>query len=328
MDRLVHHKFAENEEINTQGRGLCRVVAILKTEHENGGYVKVDEENYDNNGYDFQDLLLQSNSTGEIIIGSQCRTYENDSGELSVCWGQGHYNLDMKELGMYLSTNYSTRNMLNNASVEFNPTWDFDDIIINRHSEEYELMPQNVFEIKCSGITLNDRFLFPRQRSYEDDVHIGLWARDLATDSVDAKWELVAYCKIDDKNVDITDIVWDRLSFKEKQFIDESFISYVRDTMKNFEHPEMAYSLLPSSMREIDGVMQGDAIIIKWGEQGYYPCFEGVTYTQEKIDSLNSKLGVSKAEAKTMEICSMQDCDWDSHYPKVLESMKEKGIER
>lgn len=319
MDKLIHHKFTENEEVNTQGRGLCRVVAILKNEHENGGYVKADDgENYDNKGYDFQDLLLQSVSTGELLVGSQCRTFENENGKQSICWGQGHYNLDMKEVGIWLATTYSTRNNLTNASLEFNASWDFDEIATNRHPEAYDYNPF-IFEVKISGVSINNRLYLP-SKNYKDDIHIGLIVTGVESPT-NASTELVAFYDVGDKKVDITDIVEERLSYKEIDFIKDSF---TRTLEKENTHPELSYSLLNSSIRKVDGVEKGDAIVIKWGEHGFYPYSKGNLFSQDEINDLNEKLGVSKAEAKAMEICSMQDCDWNSHFPKVRDSFQKK----
>jgi hypothetical protein len=60
--------------------------------------------------------------------------------------------------------------------------------------------------------------------------------------------------------------------------------------------PELCYALLETEKR---------AIIIKRGEKGYYQTDWPDGYTQEMIDNLNQRLGVTKAQAEAMHVGSM-----------------------
>ena len=64
--------------------------------------------------------------------------------------------------------------------------------------------------------------------------------------------------------------------------------------------PEMCYAL---------DVIEKKAIIIKKGEVGYYQTNWPAGYTQEMIDVLNKRLGVTKEQAEAMHVGSM--CGWD-----------------
>jgi hypothetical protein len=68
--------------------------------------------------------------------------------------------------------------------------------------------------------------------------------------------------------------------------------------------PELCYALDVTK-----GPDKGRAIIIKRGESGYYPTDWPDGYTQEIIDELNKRCGITKAQAEAMHIGSM--FGWD-----------------
>lgn len=76
---------------------------------------------------------------------------------------------------------------------------------------------------------------------------------------------------------------------------------------------EMSYVLIHNT------ATTGELGIIKWGESGYYPTNYPDNYTQEMVDTLNERIGVSKAEAHSMEMCSRANPDnWEEHFNKCM----------
>ena len=70
--------------------------------------------------------------------------------------------------------------------------------------------------------------------------------------------------------------------------------------------------------------LSNNCTIIKWGESGYYPTnYPQGEYNDEIIDEINTKRGITKAERKAMELCSMAaqnnpNLDWEKHYEMVI----------
>jgi len=64
------------------------------------------------------------------------------------------------------------------------------------------------------------------------------------------------------------------------------------------------YAGLPETCYALDRLTTR-CIIIKRGVEGYYPTDWPTGYTQEIIDKLNARLGVSKAQAEAMLVGSM-----------------------
>lgn len=79
-------------------------------------------------------------------------------------------------------------------------------------------------------------------------------------------------------------------------------------------HPEFCYA----------NDLNNNCIIIKWGEKGYYKTnYPEGEYTQDIIDELNHRGGITKAEAEAMKICSMiGPSNWDEHYQTCLKRCK------
>lgn len=83
--------------------------------------------------------------------------------------------------------------------------------------------------------------------------------------------------------------------------------------MKN-KYPDMIYS----------HDLYNNCTIVKWGESGYYKTdFPEGGYTDEVIDELNGKLGVTPKMRRAMEICSMAAqnnpaLDWRKHYDMIM----------
>ena len=88
-------------------------------------------------------------------------------------------------------------------------------------------------------------------------------------------------------------------------------------------HPESCWSLLASS---IGKDKKGDAIIIKWGEKGYYETdYPKGQYTDEIIDEINARGDITKAQRFAMEMCSIAaqnnpNLNWEEHYAMCLET--------
>lgn len=76
-------------------------------------------------------------------------------------------------------------------------------------------------------------------------------------------------------------------------------------------YPEMCYA----------NDIYKNCIILKWGEAGYYPTdYPKGGYTDEVIDELNQRAGITHAEWKAMQICSMANpADWKAHYEMCVE---------
>lgn len=70
--------------------------------------------------------------------------------------------------------------------------------------------------------------------------------------------------------------------------------------------------------------MENNCTIIKWGEGGYYRTdFPKGGYTDEVIDELNAKGGITPQMRRAMEICSMAaqnnpDLDWEKHFDMLM----------
>jgi hypothetical protein len=83
---------------------------------------------------------------------------------------------------------------------------------------------------------------------------------------------------------------------------------------KVMKHPEYALS----------HDLNNNCTIIKWGESGYYSTnYPQGVYNDEIIDELNTERGITKAERKAMELCSIAaqnnpDLDWEQHYEEVM----------
>ncbi len=81
------------------------------------------------------------------------------------------------------------------------------------------------------------------------------------------------------------------------------------------EHPETCYS------RDINN----NCIIIKWGESGYYKTdYPEGGYTDEVIDELNARSGITPQMRNAMECCSIasqgkEKFDWNRHYELCME---------
>ena len=66
-----------------------------------------------------------------------------------------------------------------------------------------------------------------------------------------------------------------------------------------------------------------NAIIIKWGQKGYYKTdFPKGKYTEDIINKINSQRGITSSERKAMELCSIAaqnnpNLNWEEHYEKV-----------
>lgn len=73
-----------------------------------------------------------------------------------------------------------------------------------------------------------------------------------------------------------------------------------------FEKPKMCFAELRST---------GETIIIHFGESGYHPLNNNLKHGNPM--SLNANLGVTEAEMKAMEICSMFDC-WNKYEENVI----------
>ena len=74
------------------------------------------------------------------------------------------------------------------------------------------------------------------------------------------------------------------------------------------KHPETCYSR----------THEGNCIILKWGESGYYKTdYQEGKYTDEIIDEMNKRGGITKVERRAMECCSMvnnPNLNWEEHY--------------
>ncbi len=61
--------------------------------------------------------------------------------------------------------------------------------------------------------------------------------------------------------------------------------------------PDVCYTFMPEA---------GGVCAIKKGQKGYYPVKDYPNYTQELVDRLNQRLGVTKAQEMAMVSGSMQ----------------------
>lgn len=80
------------------------------------------------------------------------------------------------------------------------------------------------------------------------------------------------------------------------------------------EHPNYCYS----------HDLENNCTIISWGESGYYPTdYPKGKYTDDIINELNERYGVTQEMKRAMECCSIAaqynpDLDWDEHYAMCL----------
>ena len=98
-------------------------------------------------------------------------------------------------------------------------------------------------------------------------------------------------------------------------------MAYNIDLNKVIEHPETVYS------RDFSN----NCIIIKWGESGYYRTdYPAGRYTDDIVDELNQRRGITPAQRYAMECCSIAaqtnpSLDWNEHYKMCLESELNKA---
>lgn len=87
---------------------------------------------------------------------------------------------------------------------------------------------------------------------------------------------------------------------------------------------ELCYVLLPAQDYTVG--------IVKFGESGYYKTNYPEGYTQETVDTMNERLGLTKLEAEAMKITSMNQGlsgeAWAQHYEMVLESLEKHQAEK
>ncbi|MFZ5856739.1 MAG: hypothetical protein ACOYZ6_07910 [Chloroflexota bacterium] len=75
--------------------------------------------------------------------------------------------------------------------------------------------------------------------------------------------------------------------------------------------PQMAYAIRP---------MTGEVIIVKFGEDGFYPTDYGVQ-SSEWVKEQNEKLGIDEATAEAMAMCSMFG-NWE-RFESIRDGMKQ-----
>lgn len=86
-------------------------------------------------------------------------------------------------------------------------------------------------------------------------------------------------------------------------------------------HPEMCYSQL-----------YNNCIIIKWGESGYYKTdYPEGKYTDEVINEMNARAGITPAQRRAMECCSMvaqsnPNLNWEEHYQMIVNKEERKCV--
>ena len=86
------------------------------------------------------------------------------------------------------------------------------------------------------------------------------------------------------------------------------------------KHPNFCYS----------HDMNNNCTIIKWGEPGYYKTdYPEGGYTDEVIDEMNLKGGITPEQRKAMELCSIasqqKHLNWESHYALCMRILTKKG---
>ena len=70
--------------------------------------------------------------------------------------------------------------------------------------------------------------------------------------------------------------------------------------------------------------MENNCTILKWGEGGYYRTdFPKGGYTDEVIDDLNARGGITPQMRRAMEVCSMAaqnnpNLDWEKHFDMLM----------
>ena len=70
--------------------------------------------------------------------------------------------------------------------------------------------------------------------------------------------------------------------------------------------------------------LENNCTIIQWGESGYYETdFPKGKYPDDVVDYMNEARGITQAERKAMELCSMAaqnnpNLDWEKHYEMVM----------
>ena len=89
---------------------------------------------------------------------------------------------------------------------------------------------------------------------------------------------------------------------------------------KKRKHPETCYVLVNESGGK------GDCGIVKWNESGYYKTdYPKGAYTQEDINELNERGGITKAESALMKTLSMSSReDWEEVWYEFLPTYESK----
>ena len=86
-------------------------------------------------------------------------------------------------------------------------------------------------------------------------------------------------------------------------------------------HPDFVYS----------HDLENNCTIIQWGESGYYETdFPKGKYPDDVVDYMNEARGITQAERKAMELCSMAaqnnpNLDWEKHYEKIMGTLNKGG---
>lgn len=89
-------------------------------------------------------------------------------------------------------------------------------------------------------------------------------------------------------------------------------------------HPEMCYVFIAT---------ENAVGIVKWGENGYYKTDYPHNFTNEVVDEMNEKLGLTKKESDSMMYCSMANLPetneaWEKHYNMCMEIKEKHNKER
>ena len=88
------------------------------------------------------------------------------------------------------------------------------------------------------------------------------------------------------------------------------------------EHPEYCWS----------HDLSNNCTVIKWGESGYYKTdYPKGKYNDEVIDELNEKSGITKAERRAMEQCSLvaqynPNLNWDEFFADFKKRWKKHHL--
>lgn len=78
--------------------------------------------------------------------------------------------------------------------------------------------------------------------------------------------------------------------------------------------PQMAYAIRP---------MTKEVVIVKFGEEGFYPTDYGVQ-SSEWVNEQNRQLGIDEATAEAMAVCSVFG-NWDA-FKDIRDRLKEKML--